>query len=191
MIELHQNEYVILKARKHWFVFFVEAFLVAVMAVVPLVFVPFMDTFFGSIFQVFGAETFALFAADSGTLFTFGYSLWLLFLTATFFVLWTDYYLDVWIVTNQRIFDVEQKGIFRRNISSFQLRRIQDITVETHGILQTLLRFGTIHVQTAGAGRNFEMKGIASPSEVKRIIFKAHEKAVRRYHKNPTENLDA
>jgi len=190
MISLHKNEHVIMKARKHWLIFVLEALFIIVAGLLPIFFTPFLDVLINGLTFIFGSDAIAIFSANPETLFAFIYSGWLLVTLTVFFLIWTDYYLDVWIVTNQRIFDIEQKGIFNRNVSSFRLRRIQDVTVEMNGIIPTLLKFGTIHVQTAGAGRNFEMRGMANPRKVKRVIFKAHGKAIKDHIHDGLSDID-
>ena len=106
----------------------------------------------------------------------FVYTLWILLLWMFVFVEWTDYYLDVWYVTNKRIVDVEQKGVFYREVSSLHYGKIQDITVETRGIIPTFLGFGDIHVQTAGEDREIILKMAARPDDVKRIISNQTER---------------
>jgi uncharacterized membrane protein YdbT with pleckstrin-like domain len=105
----------------------------------------------------------------------FFYSLWLLFLWASFFVQWTKYYLDVWYVTEKRIIDVAQKKIFDREISNLRFDKIQDVTIDVHGFIPTLLGFGNIKVQTAGEdNKDFMMDTVRHPDEVRRVIFSQH-----------------
>ena len=101
----------------------------------------------------------------------FAISIWTLIAWIKLFTIWTDYYLDVWFITNKRIIDIEQKGFFRREISTFRMERIQDITIEIKGILQTFLDFGDIHVQTAGESQEFIIRGIGHPKQIKEIIM--------------------
>src|SRR3989338_1342034 len=54
----------------------------------------------------------------------------------------TDYWLDVWIVTTERIINTEQHGLFNRLVSEVHLEQIQDITSETKGFLETFLTYG-------------------------------------------------
>lgn len=108
---------------------------------------------------------------------TLGYSLWLLILWTFFFIEWTDYYLDIWIITNKRIIDVEQKGFFHREVTSFNYNQIQDITVETHGLLETFLKFGTLHIQTAGHNRNIIIKDAHYPEEARSLILGLQQKS--------------
>jgi len=90
---------------------------------------------------------------------------WLLFFTS-----FIDLYLDVWIITNKRIVNIEQKGLFSRVESEHQLDVIQDITTEVHGIGPTLFNFGDLLVQTAGENQRVVFKQIPEPYYVKKII---------------------
>ncbi len=102
-----------------------------------------------------------------------------LFLWLFVFIVWIDYYYDIWLITNQRLLDIEQKGFFSRTVSELDLKRIQDITSEVHGILSTLFEFGDIHIQTAGEKNRFILKAIPHPITVRRKIVKLYEKARR------------
>ncbi len=79
----------------------------------------------------------------------------------------TDYWLDVWIVTSERIINTEQHGLFNRTVSEVHLEQIQDITSETHGFLETFLTFGDVFIQTAAERERFQFKNIDNPDDVK------------------------
>lgn len=108
----------------------------------------------------------------------FGYSIWLLVLWIIFFIEWTDYYLDLWIISDRRVIDMEQKGFFHREVTSFTYEQIQDITVETRGIIETILKFGTLHIQTAGHLRDIKIRDAHRPEEARSLILKQHEMAI-------------
>ena len=96
-----------------------------------------------------------------------------LFVVAIIFMnQFTDYYLDTWIVTSERIINIEQIGLFNRVISELHLNQIQDITAETKGFLNTLLTYGDVFTQTAGARQRFIFKDIDDPDVVKEKILR-------------------
>ena len=83
-----------------------------------------------------------------------------------------DYYLDVWVVTNQRIIDVEQVSFFHRSISEFKIYKVQDVTVEIKGLIPTLLNYGNVQIETAGEeSKNFAFCQIPTPQTAKEIII--------------------
>jgi len=176
MINLTEGERVLYEVRRHWYVFFVESFAIAVLFLVPWV------MFFG-----IGALN-AQLSSDEGSLLFFFGVLWLFIAWITFMVIWTNYYLDVWIITNKRIIDIEQYGLFSRDLSEFRLDRIQDVTIEVKGILPTLLKFGDIHVQTAGESREFVIKSIPRPYKFRDVLIKEHDRAVVSLRNNDGHN---
>lgn len=166
MIHLAEGEKVLYEARRHWYVLFVESFFTAILFLIP------WAVFFG--LDVFDVSL----SGGEGTLLFFVSTLWLFITWMIFMVIWTNYYLDVWLVTNKRVIDIEQHGLFSRDLSEFRLDRIQDVTIEVKGIVPTLLHFGDIHVQTAGEGREFTIKGIPHPYKFRDALIKEHDRAV-------------
>lgn len=105
-----------------------------------------------------------------------------LFLAIYFFLVFiititqfTDYYLDTWIVTNERIINIEQEGLFSRIVSELHLNQVQDVTSETHGIMGTVLTYGDVYIQTAGTRERFNFKNVDNPELVKQRISKLIE----------------
>ncbi|MDD4062459.1 MAG: PH domain-containing protein [Candidatus Pacebacteria bacterium] len=90
-------------------------------------------------------------------------------------VVFVNYYLDCWIITNERTISTELKTLFSRNVSSISHNRIQDITVEVKGFLQTFLNYGNLQIQTAGKFHEFIFKEIPEPYKTKELIFKAQK----------------
>jgi len=103
---------------------------------------------------------------------TFLSAVWYLLLWQVIFYALTMYTLDVWIVTDRRIIDSKQHGFFNRTISELHLSRIQDISVNTKGVIPTLLHFGDLQIQTAGTEEKFNFLQIPNPEKVKDEIMR-------------------
>ncbi|HEC32874.1 MAG TPA: hypothetical protein ENI63_01280 [Candidatus Kaiserbacteria bacterium] len=161
MFHLQEGERIDVKARKHWFLLFSNSFGIFVIYLIPFIGWGFLKNQSGV----------PLFNADASLLF-FLSSIWTLLIWAKLFGIWTNYYLDIWIVTNNRIVNIEQRGLFDREVSTLRIERIQDVTLEINGIIATVLDFGDVNVQTAGESEEFIMKGIANPERVKSKILK-------------------
>lgn len=84
------------------------------------------------------------------------------------------------ILTDENVVDVDQRGIFLKHISTLRLSRVQDISVVVKGPMQTLFRYGTIHIQTAGAKENFEFDYVPDPYEVKAYMVNLFEEFVEK-----------
>lgn len=78
---------------------------------------------------------------------------------------WISWYGDVYILTNTRMIDIEQKGFFTRTFNEAQLDKIQDISYQISGFFQTFFDFGDVEVQTAGAIPNVDMNDIKDPQQ--------------------------
>ena len=57
-------------------------------------------------------------------------------------------------------------------MSEIPLSRVQDITIEVHGIIETLLGFGTIRIQTAGE-RDFYIHDVPRLQTLKDLIMQS------------------
>jgi len=88
-----------------------------------------------------------------------------------FFSQFTDYYLDINIVTNDRILDINQKGLFGRVVAELDLTRVQDVHSEIKGIIPTMLNYGTVEIQTAGGEQNFIFEQVPNPHAVRQRII--------------------
>lgn len=178
MIDFREDEVALYEVRKHWFIIGTELFSLVLLGFLPLLIPQILDLLSVQLHLSIEGQTF-------WPIYIFFYSFWLLFLWILGFTFWTNYYLDVWIITNEKIIDVDQIGLFSREISILHLDKIQDVTTEVHGLIGTVLRFGDLHVQTAGQQREFVIKGISDPSE-----FSEKLNEVLMKYGNSRNNLD-
>ncbi|MFA6161551.1 MAG: PH domain-containing protein [Patescibacteria group bacterium] len=86
-----------------------------------------------------------------------------------------DYWLDMWIVTNRRIMNIEQNGLFSRTTSELRLYRVQDVTAKVDGFVRTMLDFGMVFVQTAGEKEYFTFEDVHHPNEIAKKILELAE----------------
>lgn len=92
-----------------------------------------------------------------------------------FFFSFIEYYLDVWIITNERIINIEQEGFFSRTISEQRLFRVQDVTSEVKGVFPTIFSYGDVFIQTAGEKERFDFFQVPNPDQVRDLIIKLSE----------------
>lgn len=151
--------------RKHWLAFVLETAVLFAAAVLPLVVYEFVPRdILLQLFSVF----------DAGSMGAFLYFAWLLALWLLFWTAWTTYYLDMWVITDRRIVDIDQKTLFRREMITAGLEKIQDITVDVDGVLPTLFGYGTLIIYTAGDHPDFRIENAARPYRAKERILEAH-----------------
>jgi len=89
-----------------------------------------------------------------------------------FYTQYINHYLDIWVVTNDRIVDVEQLGLFSRTISELDLFRIQDVTTDVHGFFATIFHYGDVSVKTASANINIVFRQVCSPNKIREDLIR-------------------
>ncbi len=166
-VNLEAGEEVLAVTRRHKFLIIVQLagfFLVALIPPILLIFVSSNQTVFPFDLASYTPHL------------IYGYAVWILFTWIAAFTAWTDYYLDVLVITNHRLIIANQKGFWRRSLASFRLERLQEVNVEIDGILPTLLDFGTLRAETAGHGEEeFHMDHLPDPRALKAKIMNAVE----------------
>ncbi len=170
MVEIDENETILLVVRRHWIVLLMNGIVLLGTYLIPVValslfhFVPIEEliTFDGNVFYI-------------GLFFFFA---WTLIMWMVAWNMWTNYYLDTIIITNKRLFNIEQYGLFRRESNSFRADRIQNVSVRVNGIIQTLLDYGTIRIETAGEKEDFVAPHIPHPYEIKRLVGEQQDRAM-------------
>jgi uncharacterized membrane protein YdbT with pleckstrin-like domain len=75
------------------------------------------------------------------------------------------WFFSVYIVTNERLIQIRQRGFFDRSVQDISHNRIQSVQYEVKVLQSTLFKFGTIAVQTF-AGPVIYMTYIHKPEEV-------------------------
>lgn len=162
MIEVEKDEKIIRIVRRHWFVLLGDLFILVFAVLLPVVLLVFLHLLPIEKLFAFSGSTFA-----AGGFFLFA---WLSVVWIMGWNIWTNYYLNILMITDKRIFDIDQEGLFHRKSASFRIDRIQNVTVDQEGIIQTLFDFGGIRIETAGGGEDFVASYIAKPYEIKKLI---------------------
>ncbi|TAK05118.1 hypothetical protein EPO33_04010 [Patescibacteria group bacterium] len=82
-----------------------------------------------------------------------------------------NWFFDIWVVTNERIVDIDQEGVFSKKIGELELHKVQDVLAESHGVLATVFGYGRIKVETAGSHTEFAFDGLPKPYAVAKHIL--------------------
>jgi hypothetical protein len=163
------GEKILLMVHRHWFDILSQFFVIFMMLILMIgsfIFIPLQ-------FPVFQQAGFS-------NLFFFLENLFFLMIWITFFLIWIDYYFDAWIVTDCRIVNIEQKGLFSRVISELELEKVQDITTDVKGVIPTFLNYGNLFVQTAAEKERFIFRNVPDPYGIKNLIMNLQKKQERK-----------
>ena len=173
LIELQPGEKIEFIVRRHWLIF-------ALNLAIPLV----MVGAFGLVSQLAKAIIPELGQAPYYNIFLLVISAVLLFSWLLMLIIWIDYYFDIWVVTNQRLIDVDQIGLFNRKTAELNLRHVQDVSVYQQGFLQTTFGFGSINIQSAGTVVKFNFDKAPDPHGIESRILELYNAAIKN---DPTE----
>ncbi len=102
-----------------------------------------------------------------------------LFFITLFTLSFHNYYLSLGIVTSKRVIDVDQLGLFHREVNEISLGNVQDYNYKQGGILATLFGFGDIIIRpssdqdpkdTKDQSSGFVFDNVSNPAEFVKII---------------------
>ena len=156
------DEVVLAVFHKHWISFVKPMLLFLPFFIVSLV-VLFYQQNIGNGFLLFG---FIIFLASVS------------YLGHNFLIWWWDIY----ILTDKRVIDFDQKTIFHKVVSEADLNNIQDTTYEIKGLWQTVFNYGQVNILTASSGDNIDFEDVAHPQTVQDMISAAKDKMIREGH---------
>jgi hypothetical protein len=156
------DENVVLFLHRHWFTLSGRFTLLTVLALLPIL-----------ILLIFGQT---ILEYKLIPMFTLLWSAYVMVLWISLFYTLTMYTLDYWVITNERIVDNIQLGLFNRKISELSIHMIQDVSVKLVGILPTFFNYGTLLVQTAAQEGNFVFEEVPNPQKVKDVLMGIIEK---------------
>jgi uncharacterized membrane protein YdbT with pleckstrin-like domain len=95
---------------------------------------------------------------------------WYMITTAFIIENFINWFFNVDIVTDERLFDVDFINLIYREISEANIDQIQDVTVEVGGAIRTIFNYGDILIQTASEVPRIEFLGIPKPDVVAQIL---------------------
>ena len=152
-----EKEQIILLLRKHWVTNIPWIFFSALLFSVP--------TFIFPVFLKTNALSFI--PGNFTVILTLGWYLLAFGFTLVNFISW---YFNVYIVTNERIIDVDFYHLLYKQMASARISRVQDITYKLGGVMRAIFDYGDVFIQTAGAEVNFDFAAVPHPEQVVRII---------------------
>lgn len=153
-----EKEEVVLFLREHLIVLLPTVLLGGVLLLMPTVLLPFFARFLDLPVRI--PTGYVVVGFVFWYVMTFG-------LLLTRFLRW---FFNIYIVTNERLVDIDFVNLLYKEFSEARLEKIQDISFNSRGILAALFNFGTVHVQTAGELPNFSFESVPNPEDIVRTI---------------------
>lgn len=179
-LDLEENEEILIMVRKHWFYIVSQLIVIFFAALVPIV----LLSIFLNLPPAFGFSGINLDQYPAQI--AFFLAAWLFFSVISGFLAWTQYYLDLWVITDRRIIVVDQINFFNRNVAIFRLERMQDIEFNIKGLIPTFFNYGVLSAQTAGhMEANFNSDYMPNPDELQATIQQAMDARLTELNNKP------
>ncbi|MBI3887890.1 PH domain-containing protein [Candidatus Microgenomates bacterium] len=112
----------------------------------------------------------------------------LLWISAVFtysFINFLYWYFNVYIITNERIIDIDWYSIIFHNTDATRISKIQEVSSFHSGVFASIFDYGHVRVQTAGEQQNFEFDNLPHPDLVSKKIQEIMELEEKEREKNP------
>jgi signal transduction histidine kinase len=75
-------------------------------------------------------------------------ALWVLVVWMVGAIMWTEYYLDLLVITDTHLTAINQIHLFNREVRQWNIEAIQDIAVRTEGVFSSFMDYGTLWIKT-------------------------------------------
>lgn len=158
------HERIIVAVREHWFRLFLKVFVVALLSLLPWIFKALL---LGT--SILDSSNTAVAIVNTLS------SVFYLGLMVALFVIFVLHYLNIHIVSEDRIVDIDQTGLLYREVSELNIETIEDVSSQKKGLLGNIFNYGTVYVQTAGAVERFEFDNVGSPDKISSVILQLYE----------------
>lgn len=149
-----ENEQVLLVLRQHPILNVTWVVVAILLGLAPLLVFPILpiDVVFPGIFGFFATVV------------------WYLLVGAFIIESFLHWYFNIYILTDERIIDVDFFSLIYKEVSEAKIDKIEDVTATTAGFLGAIFDFGTISIQTAAEKRQFEFVAVPQPAKVTKFL---------------------
>jgi len=96
--------------------------------------------------------------------------MWYLFVFAYTLESFLSWYFNVYIITDERIVDVDFYNLAYKEISDAEIENIEDVTLVMGGAIQTIFNYGNVRIQTAGQVPEFCFELVPQPSKIVDVL---------------------
>lgn len=83
------------------------------------------------------------------------------------FLLW---FYNIYIVTNERVIDVDFYNILYKEVADARIDKIQDVSYDQSGLVQAFFNYGNILIQTAAEKTEFVFELVPNPDKIVQVI---------------------
>jgi len=151
--ERNENEEIYLAVRSHWMINIRWMITAVLMLFIPLFFRYFdFLNFFPTQYR-FSAVLF-----------------WYLFTFIFAFEKFLNWYFDLFLVTNQRVVDIDFNNLLNKHFAEADLSAIQDVSSSVKGLLGTFFNYGDVLIQTAAEINQINFEKVPNPNKIIKLL---------------------
>lgn len=81
-----------------------------------------------------------------------------------------SWYFDVYIITDERVIDIEFRNMLDKKFAEAKISMIQDVSSRVSGVSQTMFNYGDVRIQTAAEIPELCFEKIPSPDKVIKFL---------------------
>lgn len=96
--------------------------------------------------------------------------IWYLITTAYILESFLTWFFNVYIITDERIVDIDFYNLIYKEVSDANLDRIEDVSYKMGGVIRTLFNYGDVLIQTAAEVTNFDFLAVPYPDKVAKVL---------------------
>jgi membrane protein YdbS with pleckstrin-like domain len=82
---------------------------------------------------------------------------------------------DILLLTNRRVVDVDQKGVWSRTVSEVPLVRVEEVRWDRRGLVDSVCRLGTVRIRASGSSQEICARRLFRPQSVHAAITTLRE----------------
>jgi len=156
--EKDTDEEIILVLRRHWITNLTWILITIFMLISPIlrISVPLLD-FFPPAYQFISII------------------FWYLVTIAYSFEQLLSWYFNVYIITDERVVDIDFNNLLSKNYSEAKISMIQDVTSTITGVGQTFFNYGNVQIQTAAEVPEITFEKVSNPEIIIKVLGKLRQ----------------
>ena len=81
-----------------------------------------------------------------------------------------DWYFDLFLITNQRVVDIDFNNLLNKHFAEADLDMIQDVSSSVKGLLGTFFNYGDVLIQTAAEINQINFEKVPNPEKIIKLL---------------------
>lgn len=95
---------------------------------------------------------------------------WYLLIFALAFSQFLRWFFGVFIITDERVIDIDFPNMLFRSIAQTKIDKIQNVSIKTGGYIRSLFDYGNVLIQSAEAVPQIIFEGVPNPERVTEVL---------------------